>query len=475
MSRGNYDAIVIGAGPNGLAAAIRLQSEGLSVLLLEGKDMIGGGTRTEQLTLPGYWHDVCSAVHPMARMSPYFTTLPLSDFGLEWLVPEVSAAHPFDNGLAAALYPSLALTAAGLGQDADAYRRFMEPVIESIPRILPGLLGPFPDLRHPLDLAGFGWKALPPASWTATRFKGEEARGLWGGMAAHAIQPLENWITSAIGLMLMAASHVGGWSVPKGGSKAISNALAEYFRSLGGEIQTGVYVKSLDDLPGADAILLDVTPKQLLEIAGNRLSPSYRKRLERYRYGMGVFKIDWALSEPIPFTAGVCRKAGTIHLGGTYEEIASAEKNTSRGRIQEKPFVLLAQPSITDTTRAPLGRHIGWAYCHVPNGCDVDMTTAIEQQVERFAPGFRDTILARHTLSATAMEQYNPNYVGGDINGGIQDIYQHFSRPVLSFSPYRTSTKGIYLCSSSTPPGGGVHGMCGFHAAERALKDEVFR
>lgn len=470
-----YNAIVVGSGPNGLAAAVRLQSEGLSVLLLEGKDTIGGGTRTEELTLPGYLHDVCSAVHPMAVISPFFKSLHLERHGLEWLYPRVSAAHPFDDGSAGALYDSLEKTAQGLGPDAEAYRRFMEPVVDALPRLLPGLLSAFPEFRHPFDTAAFGLKALPPASRTVNRFKGMQARGLWAGMAAHAIQPLENWITSAIGLMLMGASHVGGWPIPKGGAKKITEALASYFTSIGGEIRTGFYVRSLSGLPAAQAVLFDITPAQLLQIAGSALPGPYKKRLGKYRYGMGVFKIDWAVSEQVPFRAGVCREAGTVHLGGTFEEIAESERNTARGRVQEKPFVLLAQPGLTDPSRAPAGRHTVWAYCHMPHASAVDMTGPVERQVERFAPGFRDTILARNTISAVEMEAYNPNYIGGDINGGVQDIFQHFSRPILSISPYRTPARGIYLCSSSTPPGGGVHGMCGFHAAERALKDNVFK
>lgn len=468
-----FSAIVVGSGPNGLSAAIRLQSEGHPVLVLEGKDTIGGGTRTEELTLPGFLHDVCSAVHPMAAVSPFFKTLPLKEHGLEWLLPEISAAHPFDDGSAAALYASLDETAEGLGADSRAYRRFMEPVVEALPGLLPGLLSAFPGFNHPFDLASFGLKAFPPAERTARRFAGRQAKGLWAGMAAHSIQPLDNWITSAIGLMLMAASHVGGWPVPKGGSRGITGALASYFVSIGGKIQTGAYVKSLADLPRAKAVLFDVTPRQLTRIAGQALPGSYKKRLDRYRYGMGVFKIDWAVSEQVPFRAEACRKAGTVHLGGTFREIADAEKRTSQGYLQEKPFVLLAQPGLVDGSRAPEGKHTVWGYCHVPNGSEADMTDAIERQVERFAPGFRDTVLARHTFSAVEMEAYNPNYVGGDINGGVQDIFQHFSRPILSVSPYRTPGKGIYLCSSSTPPGGGVHGMCGFHAAERVLKDHI--
>ncbi len=468
---GHYDAIVIGSGPNGLAAAITLQRAGVSTLLLEGKDTIGGGARTAQLTVPGFVHDVCAAVHPMALLSPFFKELPLSRYGLEWVFPEVVAAHPLEGDRAGALYHSLEETAASLGNDEKAYRRLMEPVVSDLPVILPQLLSPFPGWRHPAALAAFGLKALSAASQLVKRFESPEARALWGGMAAHSMQPLEHPMTAAIGLMLMAAGHLAGWPLAKGGSQSVVNALAACFQELGGTIQTGFSVKKLSELPKTRAMLFDVTPRQLLEITGDRLPTGYRKRLGRYRYGMGVFKVDWALSEPIPFRAAVCRKAGTVHLGNTYEETAASERATAAGKIPARPFVLLSQPSIFDPSRAPEGKHTAWAYCHVPHGAGADMTGAIEEQVERFAPGFRETIIRRHTLSAVEMEAYNPNYVGGDINGGVQDLFQHFSRPVLSISPYRTPAKGIYLCSSATPPGGGVHGMCGFHAASRALKD----
>ncbi len=471
MTEKDYDAIVVGSGPNGLASAIKLRREGLSVLLIEGRETAGGGTRTAEITLPGFRHDICSAVHPMAILSPFFSTLPLHRHGLEWVFPEISAAHPFDDGTAAALRPSLAETAASLGSDKNCYLNLVGPLAEQLHNLLPDLLSPFPSFRYPLQLARFASDGLLPASLIAKRFRTEAGRGLWGGVAAHAIQPLGNPITSAIGMILMSASHAAGWPIPRGGAQRISQALLSYYKSLGGEFRNNYYVSSFDDLPQARAVLFDVTPRQLLEIAGDRLPRLYRRRLLRYRYGMGVFKIDWALSEPVPFTAPECRLAGTVHLGATFGEIAHAELLTSQGKIAEKPFVIFSQPTITDSTRAPAGSHVGWAYCHVPHSSGADMTEAIENQVSRFAPGFRDTILARHTFSAKEMESYNPNYVGGDINGGIQDIFQHFSRPVLSISPYRTPAKGIYICSSSTPPGGGVHGMCGYHAAKRALRD----
>lgn len=471
MNQADYDAVVVGSGPNGLAAAITLQQHGLSVLLLEAKKEIGGGMRTQELTLPGFRHDVCSAVHPMASLSPFFKTLSLSQFGLELIQPTLAAAHPLDDRYAGTLSESLDKTAAALGEDKDAYLRFMKPVITDLPKLLPELMSAFPTPRYPLALAQFGLKALPPATWIARRFQTQQARALWAGMAAHSIQPLGNVMTSAIGLMLMAAAHISGWPIPKGGSQSIADALAAYFVSLGGTIETGVHVKSLAQLPKSKAILFDVTPRQLIAIAGTQLSSSYSNRLKKYRYGMGIFKVDWALDEPAPFLDFECRKAGTVHLGNTFEEIVHSEKITSQGQHSAKPFVLYSQPSVFDTTRAPEGKHTAWSYCHVPNGSTIDMTSAIEKQVERYAPGFRDRIIGRHTMNTAQMEAYNPNYIGGDINGGIQDITQHFTRPVLSTSPYRTSAKGLYLCSSSTPPGGGVHGMCGYNAAQRALKD----
>jgi phytoene dehydrogenase-like protein len=471
MNKTEYDAVVVGSGPNGLAAAITLQQQGLSVLLLEGKDEVGGGMRSKELTLPGFVHDVCSAVHPMASLSPFFKSLPLSDFGLALIQPRYAAAHPFDDGTAGLLMESLENTAVGLGADRQSYLSFMKQIVADLPKLLPDLMRPFQTPRYPLALAGFGLKALSPATWNVRRFQTQQARGLWAGMAAHAMQPLENSISSAIGIMLMGAAHVSGWPIPKGGSQSIADALSGYFQSLGGEIETGFLVKSLKQLPSSKAILFDLTPRQMVSIAGEKFSSSYISRLGSYRYGMGVFKIDWALDEPAPFNNQDVRQAGTVHLGNTFEEIDHAEKITAQGKHAENPFVLFTQPSVFDTARAPAGKHTAWAYCHVPNGSTQDMTTAIENQVERFAPGFRDRIIGRHTMNSIEMEAYNPNYIGGDINGGVQDVWQHFARPVLSASPYRTSTKGIYICSSSTPPGGGVHGMCGYQAALRALKD----
>jgi phytoene dehydrogenase-like protein len=467
----DYDAVVVGAGPNGLAAAITLQREGLSVLLLEAANTVGGGARTAELTAPRFYHDVCSAIHPLAAASPFFTTLPLSDHGLEFIYPPASAAHPFDDGTAALLTRSLGNTAQQLGDDAAAYRHLVDPVVRDWPEIGEHVLGPLRMFYHPWKMARFGLQALRSAKAISKKFRTEKARGFWSGMAAHSIMPLNHTATAAIGLVLLATGHLRGWPIPKGGSQQISNALASYFSSLGGRIETGVRVQSLDQLPSARVVLFDVTPKQLLEIAGHKFTSLYKWQLKRYRYGPGVFKIDWALDGPIRFRATACEEAGTIHIGGTFAEIAASERDAWAGRHSERPFVLLAQPSRFDRTRAPEGKHTAWAYCHVPNGSNVDMTAAIEAQVERFAPGFRDLIIARHTMNTAELEAYNANYIGGDINGGAFRLDQIFTRPALRRSPYRTSVGNIYICSSSTPPGGGVHGMCGYHAAKRALRD----
>ncbi len=471
LEKRDYDAIVVGSGPNGLAAAILMQQKGLSVLLVEGKETIGGGLRSAELTLPGFIHDICSAVHPLAVASPFFEILPLSNHGLEYIYPAIAAAHPFDNGRAAIIKKSVEETAGLLGDDDQAYFKLLQPIVEDWPLIAGDVLSPLHFPKHPIAMGRFGLKALTSATHLSKQFKTPEAKGLFAGMAAHSIQPLTNLTTSAVALVLMAAAHLKGWPIPKGGSNTIANALTSYFISIGGKIETNFYVRSLEQLPSSHAVLFDVTPKQLLRIAGHRFSSIYKWQLERYRYGAGVFKIDWALAAPIPFTATGCGQAGTVHLGNTFEEIAGGEQQIWDGKVPAKPFVLLSQPSVFDPTRAPEGKHTAWAYCHVPNGSTTDMTAAIENQIERFAPGFKDIIFARHTMDTVQMEEYNPNYIGGDINGGVIDIGQLFTRPVLRWSPYKTAAKGIYICSSSTPPGGGVHGMCGYHAAKRALKD----
>jgi phytoene dehydrogenase-like protein len=469
----SYDAVVIGAGPNGLAAAIRLAQEGLAVLVLEANETIGGGARSAELTLPGFTHDLCSAIHPLGLGSPFFRELPLQKFGLTWIHPEVPLAHPLEDDQAAILRRSVADTAAGLGADKRVYERLMSPLVVNWEALATEFLQPLLHLpRYPVQLARFGLLAMKSATTLAkAKFKAAPARALFGGLAAHSFLSLDEPFSASFGVVLGLLGHVVGWPMPRGGSQSISNALAAYLRSLGGELIASSRVEHLGSLPLARAVLLDVTPRQMLRIAGDKFPDSYRRKMERYRYGPGVFKLDYALSGPIPWKAQGCNGAGTLHLGGTLDEVALAERQVSERKIPERPFVLLAQPSLFDPTRAPAGKHTAWAYCHVPHGSCADMTAAIESQIERFAPGFRDLILARHALTCVELEQKNANLIGGDINGGAADWRQLLARPVLSFTPYRTPVPGLYFCSSSTPPGGGVHGMCGFHAAEAALRD----
>ncbi len=470
--RDTYDAIVVGSGPNGLAAAITLARAKRSVLVVEGKPTIGGGMRSEERTLPGFVHDTCSAIHPLSLASPFFRTLPLSEHGLEWIQPVVPLAHPLDDGTAVAQQRSIEGTSQGLGAGGDSYRRLMSPLIKDWEKIILDTLAPLRFPRHPLAITRFGLRALRSARGLAgSALEGERAQALFAGMAGHSMMPLEQSLTAAFGLIELILGHAVGWPLARGGSQSIANALASYFCSLGGEIQTDWMVESLDQLPPARAVLLDVTPRQLLRIAGDRLPSAYRDRLARYRYGPGVFKLDWALDGPIPWRAEVCAQTATLHVGGTLEEIAEAERAVWKGEHPERPFVILAQQSPFDPSRAPEGKHTAWAYCHVPSGSTFDMTERIEAQIERFAPGFRDRILGRCGMSALDMEAYNPNYVGGDINGGVQDLRQLYTRPVARRVPYSTPVKGLYLCSSSTPPGGGVHGMCGYHAAQAALRE----
>jgi phytoene dehydrogenase-like protein len=469
--RERLDAVVVGAGPNGLAAAITLALARRSVLILEGAPTIGGGTRTAELTRPGFLHDVCSAVHPLAAGSPFFRSLSLAEHSLELVHPASPLAHPLDDGTAVLLERSVSATAEGLGRDGAAYRALTEPLVEDWPSLIDALLGPLRVPRRPIALARFGLAGLRSASGLArAHFEGARARALFAGLAAHSMLPLEQSPSAAVGLILALLGHACGWPVARGGSQRIADALAACLRAADGEILTGRRVDSLDELPPSRLVLLDVTPRQLLTLAGSRLPASYRRRLARYRYGPGACKVDWALDGPIPWRAEACGRAATLHVGGTLEEIAAAEAAVARGIHPDHPFVLLAQPSLFDPTRAPAGKHTAWGYCHVPNGSTVDMTERIERQIERFAPGFRDRILARHMMTATDLERYNPNYVGGDINGGLQDFRQLFTRPVARLVPYATPVRGLYLCSSSTPPGGGVHGMCGYRAARAALR-----
>jgi phytoene dehydrogenase-like protein len=471
-TRDAYDAVVVGSGPNGLAAAITLARAGRSVVVFEARDKIGGGCRTAELTLPGFAHDVCSAIHPMGVASPFMRTLPLEQYGVEWIQPPAPLAHPFDDGSAAVLERSIKATGGWLGADAPAYRRLMEPLVDHWEQLVGDALGPLPlPPRHPFVMAGFGLEAIRSVRGVAeSRFKGERARALVAGIAAHAMLSLEQPVSAAFGLILGMLGHAVGWPIPRGGSQTIVDAMAAYLRSLGGEIVTGVEVESLEMLPSARAILCDVTPRQLLRIAHRQLPTGYQHRLMRYRYGPGVCKVDLALDGPIPWKAQACLRAGTVHVGGPLPEIAAAERAVWRGEHAEQPYVLLAQQSLFDPTRAPAGKHTVWAYCHVPSSSSMDVSERVIAQIERFAPGFRDRILAKHVFTAADMEHYNPNYIGGDINGGVQDLWQLFTRPTIRVNPYAMPVKGLYLCSSSTPPGGAVHGLCGYFAAKAALR-----
>ena len=467
------DAVVVGSGPNGLAAAIRLAQEKLSVLVLEANDTIGGGTRSAELTLPGFTHDLCSAVHPLGIASPFFRKLPLERYGLHWVHPEFPLAHPVEGEVAAVLQRSLDKTAESLGADQAAYVRLMAPLVGQSEDLSSEFLQPILHWpKHPLPLARFGLHAIQSAAGLIhKKFTAAPARALFAGLAAHSFMRLEDIPSAAIGLVLGMLGHSAGWPLPRGGSQRIADALAAHLRFLGGEIRTGLRVEHLDQLPLARATLFDLTPLQLLLLMEEKLPGSYRRRLGRYRYGPGVFKVDYALTSANPWRNESCCRAGTVHVGGTFEEIAASERKVVEGKIPDRPFLLLAQPTVVDQTRAPAGKHIMWAYCHVPNGSRFDMTERIENQIERFAPGFRDCILARNTMNCEAMEAKNANLVGGDINGGAFDLRQLVARPIFSATPYRIPVPGYYLCSSSTPPGGGVHGMCGFYAAEAALRD----
>lgn len=469
----SYDVVVVGAGPNGLAAAVRVAMEGRSVLVLEANDEIGGAARTAEITVDGFHHDLGSAVHPMGAGSPFLESLPLGEHGLEWLFPDVQVGHPLDEGDGAILVRDVRETAERLGADRERYENVMQPLADAWPSLRRAILQPIVAVpRHPVDLARFGVQALLPANQFARmRYRSREARALFAGIAAHSGLPFHAPFSSAVGLVLQLVGHAVGWPVPRGGAGSVSNALGGYLTSLGGEIRTGVRVATMDELPRARAYLMDVTPRQLLQIAGSRLSAGYRRALERYRYGPASFKMDYAVSEAIPWASPSMGAAATVHLGGTLEQIAHSESEVSAGRVPERPYVLLAQPSVVDATRAPDGKQVVWAYCHVPTGADIDMSGRITAQIERFAPGFRDTIIEQRSTFPAGLEAQDANLVDGDIMGGSGDLWQTIARPILSPWPYRTSLDGLYLCSSSTPPGPGVHGMCGFHAAELALRD----
>jgi phytoene dehydrogenase-like protein len=466
------DAIVVGSGPNGLAAAVTLARAGLAVHVIEGADTPGGGCRTAELTLPGFHHDVCSAVHPLAAASPFFRGVDLAAQGVILRTPKVAFAHPLDGGRAAWLAGSVEETAGGLGADGAAYRRLLGPLVRDLPLTLPSILAPIRSIPgHPVAMARFGLEGLLPATVLARGFRTEEARALLAGVAAHPMLPLTSPVTGGFGLTLMMIGHAVGWPVVEGGSGRLVDALVAELTSLGGKVETGRWVSSLGAIPPARAVLLDITPRQFVAIAGGSIPARQRRALARFRYGPGVCKVDWALSGPVPWQAAPCREAGTVHLGGTFAEVARSEADVNAGRHPERPYCLVAQPGVVDPARAPAGRHTLWGYCHVPSGSAVDMSGRIEAQIERFAPGFRDLILARSVRTAVDMERYNPNYVGGDINGGAGTLRRTLLGPTPRWNPYRTPLPGVYLCSSSTPPGGGVHGMCGAGAARTALAD----
>jgi phytoene dehydrogenase-like protein len=465
------DAIVIGAGPNGLAAAIVLARAGRQVVVYEAQDTIGGGCRSEALTLPGFVHDVCSAVYPMGLGSPFFRTLPLSDHGLAWVEPPAMLAHPFDGDVRAAVIErSLAQTALGLDIDDSGYRRLIGSVADAWPLLEDAVLAPPGIPRHPFAVARFGLTALQSAERLVSRyFSGERARALFGGIAAHGMLPLDQVPSGAIGLVLAALAHTAGWLIPRGGAQTLADALASYLRSLGGEILTSVPVNAIEELPPAKAILCDLSPRPFLRIAERVVPDWYKRQLERYRYGMGAYKVDWALEGETPWRDKSVARAGTVHLGGTLEEIAASERDAWTLRASERPFVLLVQPTMFDDTRAPPGKHTLWTYCHVPNGSTADMLPRIERQIERFAPGFRERVLARHVMTPADLERRNPNLAGGDIGMGVTDLRQMIARPTWRW--YRTPRRGLYICSASTPPGVGVHGMCGYFAAQCAFHD----
>jgi phytoene dehydrogenase-like protein len=472
-AREAHDAIIIGSGPNGLSAAIALARQGLRVKVFEGNATVGGGTRTAELTLPGFRHDVCSSIYPFAAASPFFRTLPLEARGLRWIHPGAPLAHPLDDGTAAVLHRSIDDTAATFRDDRDArtYAPMIRPLVAAWEDLAIDILSP--PLHRPR-----AWRVFAKFMWLGAKsgkrfaevhFRDARARALFAGCAAHSILPLEKLPSGAFGLVLMLAGHAVGWPMAAGGAQAIPEALSSLLRSLGGEIETAHEVRSMRDLPGSKLYLFDTTPRQMLAIAGGELPPRYGARAMRFKPGPGIFKVDWALSAPVPWTAEECAAAGTVHLSGTLEETAESEGAPWEGRTASRPYVIFAQPSMFDSSRAPAGKHVAWAYCHVPNGSREDMTERIEAQVERFAPGFRDTILARHTMNCAQIEQYNPNYLGGDIGGGANNAMQLLARPVLSINPYATPNPRIFICSASTPPGAGVHGMCGFLAAMAAL------
>ena len=467
-----YDAIIIGSGPNGLSAAIRLQQLGLKTAIYEQASKPGGGVRTEEVTLEGFKHDIASAVHPMGMASPFFQTLPLKDFGLKWIDPGIPFVHPFLDGTAHVAYRSVEETAAQFGEDRQKYLSLMENMVRDWDKIGPDLLKPLGIPSHPIPFASFGLKALLSAKQlTNLYFKDPKTKAFFYGSAAHSTLPLTYQASASFGLVLLAVAHKYGWPFPQGGAASLTASLVSYYQTIGGKLHLNFPVTHIGELPLSKAYIFDLTPRQLLNIGGTNFSSLYRRRMKSYRYGAGSFKIDWALSEPIPFINEKCRQSATIHLGFSPEEIEKSEQGNFDNTISKNPYVIVVQHSVFDNQRAPEGMHTAWAYCHVPHGSLEDMTVAIENQIERVAPGFKDVILAKATHNTMELEAFNPNLVGGDINGGIQDLTQLFTRPITKLSPYSTPDPRVYICSSSTPPGGGVHGMGGFHASEKVIKD----
>lgn len=468
-----YDAIIIGSGPNGLAAGITIAKAGFSVKIIEAKDTVGGGMRSSELTIPGFKHDVCSSIYPFGKESKFFSQIPFEDLGLEWICPTVSLAHPFDNSTAAFLTKSVLESAESLEEDKEQYVQIMNTVLSDWQEIKDDALGPLKISRHIFRQTRFGLKAILSADTFAKKyFKGIKGKSLFAGLAGHSFLSLDEILSTSIGLVLGLMTHRSGWLIPRGGAQSIADKLGDYFKSLGGEIELGHPINNFSEIPESRLVLFDLTPKQVLEIIGSKLPSAYCKRLENYKYGSSVFKLDWALSEVIPFKAEACKKAGTVHIAGNYREIFESEKLVREGKVSKKPFIILTQPSLFDRTRAPADKHTAWAYCHVPPDYDIDLTNKVENQIERFAPGFKEIVIERHKIFPRDLQNYNSNYISGDINGGLQNWKQFFTRPVLSLSPYNLPLKGQYFCSSSTPPGGGVHGMCGYNAAKKALKDE---
>jgi phytoene dehydrogenase-like protein len=466
------DAVVVGAGPNGLAAAITLARAGLAVDVFERAATPGGGCRTGELTMPGFRHDVCAAVHPLAAASPFLATIDLRTRGVELLYPKVAFAHPLGGDRAAALRSSVSETAAGLGQDGKRYRRLMEPLVRETDVIVEQMLAPLRSLpTHPVAVARYGLPGLLPVTALAAGFATVQAKGLLAGAAAHSMRPLTAPLTGGFGLLFAMLGHRVGWPVPRGGSDAITAALVAELDSLGGQVKTGCEIRDLAELPKAQATLLDLSPQQLLDLAGDRLASGYARSLRRFKYNPGVCKVDWAIAGPVPWQAPACRETVTVHVGGTLAEVARSEADVIAGRHPERPFCLVVQPGVVDSSRAPAGQQALYAYCHVPAGSTINVADRIETQIERFAPGFRDLILARSVLTAADMERYNPNYIGGDINGGASTLRQTLFRPAMRWNSYRTGIAGVYLCSASTPPGGGVHGLCGYWSARTALAD----